>query len=400
MRKSVRSLILVILLYGFSEILSGGGLYVVGKVRNIKYEPVDAISTKHKTILRELIAGKGDYLEFSPALGWTIRKNGRSATCQANSSGMRGTREYELQRPAAVLRVATFGDSFTHGDAVANEETWQARIEQVDQGLEVMNFGVGGYGLDQAYLRYGLEGRHYKPQVVVIGFMTEDIFRNVNTYRPFFYPDTGLPLAKPRYIISGGKLSLLPNPMQSIDHYARLLLQPREVLSALGSNDYYYKHRYTSHPLDWSPTIRTAVMVRHEARKRLFDDVDVQSVDELYKADSEAARVTQLLFSSFYNDVLSNQSTPVIVIFPGEEDVRRFQNNRPKSYSSLLSFFTVKGYEYVDLTDTFKAALALHRGQDLFHADHYTPYANRLVADTIRRYLVDHAPRRSSTDRR
>jgi len=389
MKKCVYSLVLLGLIYGCAETISWSCLWVVARTRHVSYQPADAISPKQNAILRQLIRGESDYTEFSPTLGWTIKKNGRSGLYQANSAGIRGDKEYELHRPGDVLRIATFGDSFTHGDAVANAETWQARIENADRKVEVMNFGVGGYGLDQAYLRYDLEGRRYNPQIVVIGFMTEDIARNVNSYRPFYYPDTGLPLAKPRYCLSGERLSLLPNPMQSVDQYARLLSRPREELSAMGRNDYYYKWRYTSSPFDWSPTIRIATIVVHELRLQLGDGDKALRLDGLYAENSEAYRLTQLLFGVFYDEVRSQGSMPIIVVFPSEEDVRRYQQKLQKRYATVLSYFDLKGYRYIDMMDAFKGAIAQHKGQDLFVADHYSPYANALVAEKIRHDLVD-----------
>ena len=57
-----------------------------------------------------------------------------------------------------------------------------------------MNFGVGGFGLDQAYLRYQKMIREFELPTVLLGFMPENMSRHVNTYRPFYFPGTGLPL--------------------------------------------------------------------------------------------------------------------------------------------------------------------------------------------------------------
>ena len=52
-------------------------------------------------------------------------------------------------------------------------------MESYDSNMEVINFGVGGFGLDQAYLRYLEDGIQYKSHIVMIGFMSENIYRNV-----------------------------------------------------------------------------------------------------------------------------------------------------------------------------------------------------------------------------
>jgi hypothetical protein len=51
----------------------------------------------------------------------------------------------------------------------------------------------------RAYLRYHQEGKRFRPHVVLIGFMSENIRRAVTVYRPFYQPESRAPLAKPRF---------------------------------------------------------------------------------------------------------------------------------------------------------------------------------------------------------
>ena len=98
----------------------------------------------------------------------------------------------------AVLMTA-FGDSFTHCDGVANSFTWEYLLERLNPALEVLNFGVGGYGTDQALLRYELEGMAFHPHIAILGFLPENIHRVVSVFRPFYFPMTGIPMSKPRF---------------------------------------------------------------------------------------------------------------------------------------------------------------------------------------------------------
>ena len=51
-------------------------------------------------------------------------------------------------------RIATYGDSFIQCHQVSDGETWQETLA-AHIGEPVRNFGVGGYGVYQAYLRSG-----------------------------------------------------------------------------------------------------------------------------------------------------------------------------------------------------------------------------------------------------
>ncbi|PON10878.1 hypothetical protein C2W62_47755 [Candidatus Entotheonella serta] len=121
---------------------------------------------------------------------------------------MRGDHNYEKVPSPHRIRISTFGDSFTHGDGVYNHETWQEKLNSLHHKLEVLNFGVPGFGLDQAFLRFQHDGIEFTSNIVFIGFMSADIRRGVNTYRPFALAHTGLPLSKPRFIIEDDQLVL------------------------------------------------------------------------------------------------------------------------------------------------------------------------------------------------
>lgn len=82
-----------------------------------------------------------------------------------------GAREAEGQRPGT--RVYAYGNSFVFGAEVGNDQAFTYLLSQTI-GTGVRNFGVGGYGPDQAILR--LE-RHLKegqrPEWVILGMASE-----------------------------------------------------------------------------------------------------------------------------------------------------------------------------------------------------------------------------------
>ncbi|MFQ5912127.1 MAG: hypothetical protein ACE5JS_02985, partial [Nitrospinota bacterium] len=126
-------------------------------------------------------------------------------------------------RTANVLRLSSFGDSFTHGDDVRNEDTWQEVMNRSGPNLEVLNFGVPGFGLDQAFLRYQHDGIAYHSHIILIGFMPANIARNVSVFRPFLSLRTGLPLTKPYFTLDGNDLVLNHNPIQELSQYKEVL---------------------------------------------------------------------------------------------------------------------------------------------------------------------------------
>jgi lysophospholipase L1-like esterase len=108
---------------------------------------------------------------------------------RTNSVGLRDVDE--VNDDPDVFRILALGDSFTYGYYVHNEEAWPARLEEtLNQRLEarfqVLNAGVPGFTVvdELDYLRE--KGLALEPDLVVIGFYTNDIFDFYPQIREYF----------------------------------------------------------------------------------------------------------------------------------------------------------------------------------------------------------------------
>ncbi|MCP4901155.1 MAG: SGNH/GDSL hydrolase family protein [bacterium] len=366
------------------------GLQLLERLSGLKYKPMNELSERHAESLVSFLDGRTGSIRYSPTLGWTVAEDSENRRNQINSSGIRSRTDYSLSTPSNVLRVTTFGDSFTFGDEVKNEETWQAVIEHETTALEVLNFGVSGFGLDQTYLRYMKYGEQFDAQIVFIGFMSENIFRNVSRYRPFYFSETGLPFGKPRFTLTGEGISLLENPFPSKDEYLALLENPRKVLPQAGKNDYYYGQGYEVGPADWLATVRLIKMVYTQVKRSAFSDNIL--VDGTYNIGSEAFRVTHRIFDLFYSQVKQNSESPMILLFPAHIDVVNYRNTGTTRYSPLTSYFDSNAYAYIDLIGAFTDSDTVYDLDELYGKIHYSPFGNRLIADYIMQRLRSEFP--------
>jgi hypothetical protein len=143
----------------------------------------------------------------SETLGWD---NPVDQTRHPNCIGVEITYTYDQNRLRvhratsardAVVLVA--GDSYTHGDQVADSESFPASLERILQ-VPVANFGVGGYGPEQALLKLeGLIDRFPRARVVVLAIMYDDMSRMVNSYRPVYFRETGILFGLKPYLLNG-----------------------------------------------------------------------------------------------------------------------------------------------------------------------------------------------------
>jgi hypothetical protein len=131
-------------------------------------------------------------------LGWTPRptpQSRRNAWGTVVTIGPDGLRSNGGSPPAGPRgQVLAVGDSFTFGDQVSDSETWPALLEQ-RSGLQVLNGGVFGYGLDQTVLRLERLLATYRPSVVVLELIPHDIHRCelsrlMGAAKPYFSMDT------------------------------------------------------------------------------------------------------------------------------------------------------------------------------------------------------------------
>ncbi len=383
-KKIVFSLVLLAFLWAVVELACLGGLWALKRYKQLEYQPqvVEDLNDKHKGILAAQIADTSSYMVFDPDLGWTIRPNGNKPQYKANSVGMRATHEYAPNAEPGVVRVSAFGDSFTHGSGVPTGFTWEEKLESSLPGLEVLNFGIPGSDPGQALLRYRREGVKYHSGIVLIGCMSENINRMVNTFRPFYFSRSGIPFSKPRFAVEGGKVVLIPNPIRSIDEYKQLLSDPESMLPRLGEHDYFYQRFNRRSRLDFLPSVRFARIIQNQ-----YFNQPIFTPGGLYNTRSEAYQVTFRVLDQFYREALDHSSLPIVVLFPQRKDVRLRHNHQKVTYQPLLDELRHRGYRVIDLGDGFEKY-----DPDAEMAEknflHYPKIGNLMAAEWVRDVLV------------
>ena len=359
------------------------GLKVIEKRSNIHYDPVPSeLPETPKSILKKYVERKrAGRIELEPDIGWVN-------TYQANSGGMRDDCDYELNPPQDTTRIAAFGDSFTYSSDVELCDSWSKQLSELNFAFEVLNYGCGAYGMDQAYLRYLKSGKEYNPKIVFIGFMSENIGRHVNVFRLFYSRIYQYNIfTKPRFKIENGELVLLKNPLPTLQDYENFLENDTEVLASLGANDYYYKIGYHKQTIDFLPSVRFAKIFRYRLNKRVFNPIF--NWDGIYNVNSEAYQVTIKIMDAFYKKVLENGAMPVIIIFPDTGDQARSRGKKECRYSPLLNHLQKKEYYSIDLLNALVPHESRYSVDDLVvQWGHFSPVGNEIIANYMNDQLL------------
>lgn len=221
-RRARRVAFAVLYAVGLLAFLEVASRWILGSKERVARlgSPVDDPSWRRAWVLRR---EPGRPLRFGfdvphPTRGWTLRPSLRAErtpegwAVSSTARGARGRIEPAVPKPAGTVRIVALGDSFTFGEGVEDDQTFPHHLGGLLPGVDVVNLGVHGYGHDQMLVTLREEGPAYEPDLVVLGYVTDDALRNVLAFRDF---------AKPRFELVDGQLERRGTPVPSPDAVLR-----------------------------------------------------------------------------------------------------------------------------------------------------------------------------------
>lgn len=307
-------------------------------------------------------------LVYDDQMGWDIGRNGFGAPkgegpYWSSAEGIRAPQNgVALINNEVRTKIALVGNSFTFGEEVSFEETWGFRLDQLlGPQVQVLNFGVPGYGLHQAYLRYRKEVRRWKPQVVIFGFISHNLLRTMRVY-PFLSVQWDIPFSEPRFDFRNGALTNLnPVPLSPDAIFAKKSIQKLPLLK--------YDPGYV--PRDWQRCwYHASYLVR-----LLVSVFPAWHTERSETADEMMLLINGEILKSFMHEVQEDGATPFVLYFPIRED---FASS--SSFPSLgKRMLEQAGIPYIDTTP----CLLEVDSRDRFLRGHYSPMGNEAVAKCV-----------------
>jgi hypothetical protein len=205
----------------------------------------------------------------------------------------------------------------------------------------VINLGVHGYGHDQMLVYLREEGIRYRPDVVVLGFLTGDMERNVLAFRDY---------AKPRFELKDGALVLRHGRVPP----------PAEMAAA------------------------------EKWRSKLGDVLDMLWQRYRWKsgAISEETRVLTLAILDEMKAVIERAGArPAFAYLPAYGEIDRTDPGMTGPERFFFSFCRRRGIQSMYLRPYFLKAMK--EGVALKTTGHWGPAEHRIAAEGIRAYLLD-----------
>lgn len=250
--------------------------------------------------------------------------------------------------------VLLYGDSFAAcGTPVCSQDILNGD-EDFSKQFYLLNYGVGGYGLDQIELLYKNSNTLYEDPIVIFTFLTDDIDRTVLSFRG---------AQKPYYTLENGKLVLNGVPIeQSTAQFIKE--NPISIKS--------YLLAYLSHsrliPQKIGSYLRGEKQAL-EAKQNLTRAIIQNTIDELRARN---IRFFFIIFNSDWPDPIEGPAT--------------WRDNLAREIfdSNNVPYIWTKGLIQKDMENTGNNKSAYFLEGD----GHYKDYTNGLVAEAIKEMML------------
>jgi len=317
---------------------------------------------------------------YEEELGWGVKPNTEQrvvtsdfdVTYSINSQGLRD-KEINFHKPDKEFRIVAMGESMVFGDGIDYGKRFTEIIEQMLNNVEVVNMGVQGFGMDQAFLLLSRNGFRYRPDAVML-FIHEDFLERC---KDFLRSD----VFKPRFILNGHKNTLILQDLNTVKNSygglypSRQNFPPEKIdkgenngvikkSKLLTLTNYSIKSLAPNNPKDedvskWG-NIRDGLAVTMQLRK----DYDT----------NEFRKVIFLLLEKYKKACDSNKANFLVINI----------DNHKIEYIS--NFCQELGIAYLDLSDVLKRASAFK--PLTFDVDpHYNEFTHRTIGEYVAEYL-------------
>ncbi len=294
----------------------------------------------------------------------------------------RGMRAPEIRAPeitaneqaAGKPRILVLGDSFTFGWGVAFEETFPGQLQERLPAARVENAGVPGFGLPDIVDWFEAYGLARKPDVVIVAiFLGNDLLDATAKQRQIDV--TAPPLKRSAW-------RQIEHALFTHSHQIRLLKRalPEPLARRL--------RQLTHTPEPWAigylrDTLETCALTPPPLAQE-------------GRAASEAAivRLTQLAKSHGFRLVVALvpgplQASPThwqAALQQTGADPSRYSPDVPATFFTAAT--TAAGIPTLDLTPTFRQAVAAERAVYFRFDPHWTPAGHRLAATVLADFLA------------
>ena len=377
--------ITVLLLFVVAEGVSFTTLHLdIQAIKNRIYEPPKVSRSDFES-----------YLENRhPDLGWP-GKDGFPLDLTPAGARQSPANDKLAESPVCL---SLYGDSFTYGSEVGNSEAWSNLLASLLQ-CRVANYGVPGYGTDQAVLRFVGNAGDDSP-VTILGIYPVNLQRNLNQWSLLIAGSHAAFGFKPVFSERGGEVEVVGLPDLSYEDYQRLVEDPSRYLK----EEYYLPGERGGVVVEFPYTIALARLIW-----KIFDELNLDRMiryptiprqwirGRWYDSDgnpnSHAVRRNDLIVGKFIEECGEREKRCVVLIIPDWESL---YSNLAEGIAEPLDWIYRPFEDAIEVWDA-TSYIASRAGDDICKyigvredcQGHYNARGYALLADYVQQKLAE-----------
>lgn len=330
---------------------------------------------------------------YSPEFGWVLKDSVRP-------DGLGGSRtfyHYEADGARRMInagdvpcRIHTYGDSFTHCDQVSDGETWQEYLA-AHLREPLANYGVGGYGVYQAYLRMLKVEAATPAEYIIFNIFQDDHYRSLDAWRSIRFgkkTPCGYTLPHLRVDPDTGEVAERPN----------ICVRPDEVFK-LADLDWVEK-TFTD-----DPVLQMVLGTRSDAggkdtwvpmgfgltQAAASDD---EAIARLRDSHTQAALRSTCWILDRLAEFAAEMGKKIFIVLSYGGGIGRDLRGVDRWDQAVLDHLKAKPFGVVDLRDAHKADFANYACDvdtylKQFFVGHYSPVGNFFEAQAVLPALIE-----------
>jgi hypothetical protein len=362
-------------------------------------------SAVSRQVIERFLRGPS-WARFDPELGYILGNylpadgiDGSSTISTVQSNGARTSFVYAGKR----CRINTYGDSFTQCHQVSDGETWQEYLAG-HLGEPVRNFGMGGYGVYQAYRRMLREERtDHGAEYLIFYIWGDDHIRSLLrcrhaiTYRNWshqggrmfhgnFWPNVEMDLETGLFV---EKENLLPTP-SALSSMTDPRFMVERLKDDLALQLYAFKRGFVR-DLDRKQIDKLAARLDYRMDWSRDGTLGQQASELL---DRYSLRATRLILEKVRQFARQNGKKLLIVLFDPGRAMNEMRQSGVRYDQEIVDYLVKEKFDYFDMNEVHLRDFQQYRipfedYRKLYFIGHYNPRGNHFFAYSIKNKIVD-----------
>ncbi len=346
------------------------------------------------------------WARFDPELGYVLGNylptdgmDGSATLSTVQPNGARTSFVYAGKR----CRINTYGDSFTQCHQVSDGETWQEYLAG-HLGEPVRNFGMGGYGVYQAYRRMVREEKtDHGAEYLIFYIWGDDHIRSLLRCRHAiitqFWDHQGGRMfhgnfwANVEMDLDTGRLVERENRLANRSELYRMTdpeFMVEQLRDDLALQLYAFKRGLTA-DLDREEVSTLAAHLGY--RMDWGDETGLQQqAGELL--DRYSLRATQFILAKAREFASQNEKKLLVVLFDPSRAMEEMRQNQTRYDQEIVDYLARERFRFFDMNEVHLRDFAMYSVtfddyKKRYFIGHYNPRGNHFFAYSIKDTVVD-----------